>query len=184
METLDTRYSFVLNNYFSPVCLDFTSDDFFVKSENYDFANKPPYATCSSNSRLQGIKEQRKTQAYPCPAVHNFSACPFYRSGLQVLKTSSFGDKNIELIKMTIFNQQISAFVNKYVICSYQTNTIYMDYDSNLSQEINEKIFDDFVREAANNHSFTIDKVEPSMDDTKPKKVSYFSKLLSNLIPA
>lgn len=184
MESPDVRYSFLYQYYHSPVCADFTAPDFSVKSEKYDFANNPPYATCSSDTRLQGVKSQRKTQPYPCPAVGNFSACPFYRSSLKVLKTSTFGDKNIELVHMLVYDQQMSTFVNKYIICSYQTNVVYMDYDSDLDKESNEKIFDDFVREAANDISFTIDKVEPQIEDTKPKKVSYFSKLLSNLIPA
>lgn len=184
MEPLDIRYSFLYNYYPSPVCADFTASDFSVKSENYDFANNPPYATCSSETRLQGVKSQRKTQAFPCSAFNSFTACPFYRSNLKVLKTSTFGDKNVELVHMLVYDEQTSTFVNKYIICSYQTNVIYMDYDSNLDIEFTEKIFDDFVREAANDVSFTIDKVQPQIEDTKPKKVSYFSKLLSNLIPA
>lgn len=184
MQVSDDRYSFLQNFYPAPVCSDFTSVDFSVKSENYDFANKPPYGTCSSENRLQSVKLQRKSQPFSCPSMGNFSSCPYYRNSLQVLKTSSFADKNIQLVKISFYNSEISSFSHKYIICSYQTNTVYMSYDSDLNQELNEKLFDDFVREAANKLSFTIDRVESQAEYTKPKKVSYFSKLLSNLIPA
>jgi hypothetical protein len=184
MQSSDDRYSFLRSFYPAPVCSDFTSHDFSIKSEHYDFANKPPYATCSSQDRLQGVKSQRKMQPFSCSSVGNFSSCPYYRSSLQVLKTSSFADKNIQLVKITFYDAETCDFSHKYIICSYQTNTVYMSYDSDLNQELNEKLFDDFVREAANTLSFTIDKVEPETEATKPKKVSYFSKLLSNLIPA
>lgn len=178
------KYRFLFDKYHypMPVCNDFTSLDLSVVSDNYDFANSAPFHVCSSDTRLAGVKSQRKIQPYPCIAMHSFSSCPYFKPALSLVKTSSFAQKTFELLKMSCYDPQEGKFRQKYFVCSAEKEVCYFDYYSDLEDDQSEAVFDNFVREAADKEHFVIEKVEQKSEEQSTKKVSYFSRLIKTLV--
>jgi len=176
--------SFIYQYGILPVCKSFTSRDFSIVSKGYDFANPPPHHTCSSEERLVTVKSQRKLQAFPCPMSNAFPACSFYKFNVEKIKTASFNDAKVSFIKIDYYDTENETKITKYIICSFDKKIVYMSYDSDDDNQSNEKIFDKWVKEAAFGYDYNCqtEQVQEKSEEIKPKKVSYFSRLISNFI--
>jgi len=176
--------SFIHSYGIMPVCKSFTSRDFSIVSKDYDFANPPPYHTCSSEERLIAVKSQRKLQAFPCPTSNVFAGCSFYKFSFEKIKTASFNDVKVSFIKFHCYDIQNETIITKYIICSFDKKIVYLSYDADDDNQSNEQIFDKWVKEAAFGYDYSsqIEQVQEKSEEIKPKKVSYFSRLISNFI--
>jgi hypothetical protein len=121
----DTKLFFDLedNHLGMPICKNFTGNiqsGQFYQSEEYAFANLPPFAVCSSSK-----VSINKTTATPCAYSLNQHKCPFYESRYDVLESNSI--KTYGSDDFTVYELRISPCISGdaiYQIVQVDTNNI------------------------------------------------------------
>jgi predicted DNA-binding protein YlxM (UPF0122 family) len=122
---LDTKLFFDLqDNYLGmPICKNFTGhiqSGSFYQSQEYAFANLPPFAVCSSSKVAI-----TKTTAAPCAYSYNQYKCPFYESRYDLLQSNSI--KTYGSDDLTIYELRVSPCISGdaiYQIVQVDTNNI------------------------------------------------------------
>jgi hypothetical protein len=122
---LDTKLFFDLqdNHLGMPICKNFTGNiqsGAFYQSQEYAFANLPPFAVCSSSKVAI-----TKTTAAPCAYSYNQYKCPFYESRYDLLESNSI--KTYGSDDLTIYELRVSPCISGdaiYQIVQVDTNNI------------------------------------------------------------
>jgi hypothetical protein len=146
---VDTSLFFDLeDNYLGiPICKNFTgnvSSDQFYQSEDYTFANLPPFSVCSSSKIAID-----KTIATPCVYSSNQHKCPFYESRYDVLESNSI--KTYGSDELTVYELRVSPCISGDAIYQIvQVNNNNITYSINVEVRSDEtdteakKVFEEF----------------------------------------
>lgn len=122
---LDTKLFFDLQDNLlgMPICKNFTGNiqsGAFHKSQEYAFANLPPFAVCSSPKVAIS-----KTTAASCAYSHNQYKCPFYESRYDLLESNSI--KTYGSDDLTVYELRVSPCISGdaiYQIVQIDTHNI------------------------------------------------------------
>lgn len=172
-------YSFIYELLPIPTCKSFTARDFSYVSSKYDFANNPPYNSCSSTERLVSVASERKSKTFPCVTSGGFNSCSFYDPDVKVIRKSDCSGKVFELIKIVHFDRFADTFVKQYVICNIELSIVYMNFSNIANEQDVESLFDSFVKETTTDDLGVVISFAVSEQSSVVQKNSYFSRLLS-----
>lgn len=171
---------FLYNLYSNPVCKHFTSSDFSIKANNYDFGNAPQYDACSSDDRLSSVKIQRKSQVFYCTSSENYLSCSFYSPRIDFLARTEIAGNFIDLVTLKV-KGPTGSLVDICVICDTSKGSVFNDFYSTNNPEQNMQIYRDFINELDFKTQSIVHEITTTSVTEKSQRKSYLSRLIPSL---